>query len=94
MKAFLIVTLTVHDEAMLAEYREEVGNTAKPFGGQFLAAGGKTTVLEGQWQPVTVVVEFPSRDAAARWYESAPYQKIIELRLNSTSGNLAIVDGV
>jgi uncharacterized protein (DUF1330 family) len=36
MKAYLIVTLTVHDEAMFSEYRKQVGDTAKPFGSQFL----------------------------------------------------------
>src|ERR1700720_4006844 len=76
MKAYLIVTLTVHDEAMFAEYRKQVGDTAKPFGGQFLAAGGKATVLEAQWEhPGIVIVEFPSRESAERWYESAAYQK-------------------
>ena len=61
MKAYLIVTLTVHDETMFAEYRKQVGDTAKPFGGQFLAAGGKATVLEGPWEhPGIVIVEFPS----------------------------------
>ncbi|MBR1203292.1 MULTISPECIES: DUF1330 domain-containing protein [unclassified Bradyrhizobium] len=95
MKAYLIVTLTVHDEPMFAEYRSQVGDTAAPFGGQFLAAGGKATVLEGQWEhPGTVVVEFPSRESAERWYHSAAYQKIIDLRLKSTRGSLAILDGV
>ncbi len=95
MKAYLVVTLTVHDEAMFTEYRTQVGETAKPFGGQFLAAGGKVTVLEGQWQhPETVIVEFPSRQFAERCYESAAYQKIIGLRLKSTSGSLVILDGI
>lgn len=95
MKAYLIVTLAVHDEAMFAEYRKQVGDTAKPFGGQFLAAGGKATVLEGQWEhPGTVIVEFPSRESAERWYELAAYQKIIGLRLKSTSGSLVILDGI
>ena len=95
MKAYLIVTLTVHDETMFAEYRKQVGDTAKPFGGQFLAAGGKATVLEGQWEhPLTVIVEFPSRESAERWNESAAYQKIIGLRLKSTSGSLVILDGI
>lgn len=94
MKAYLIVTLTVHDQAMFAEYRKHVGDTAKPFGGQFLAAGGRTTVLEGSWEhPATVIVEFPSRESAERWYESAAYQKIIGLRLNSSRGSLVILDG-
>ena len=95
MKAYLIVTLAVHDEAMFAEYRKQVGDTAKPFGGQFLAAGGKATVLEGQWEhPGTVIVEFPSRESAERWYKLAAYQKIIGLKLKSTSGSLVILDGI
>ena len=94
MKAYLIETLTVHDEAMFTEYRKQVGDTAKPFGGQFLAVGGKATVLEGQWEHGTVIVEFPSRESAERWYESAAYQKIIGLRLKSTSGSLVILDGI
>jgi uncharacterized protein (DUF1330 family) len=59
MKAYLIAVETVHDEAMFAEYRKQVIDTVKPFGGQFIARGGKATVLEGQWQhPRTVIIEF------------------------------------
>jgi len=39
--------------------------TVEAFGGRFIARGGKQTVLEGQWQnPRTVIVEFPTREAA------------------------------
>ena len=95
MKAYLIAVETVHDDAMFAEYRKQVGGTVKPFGGQFIAAGGKLTVLEGQWQhPGTVIIEFPSRESAEGWYKSADYQAIIDLRLKSTSGTLLILDGI
>ena len=94
MSAYLIATETVHDEAMFAEYRKQVVATLEAFGGRFIARGGKLTVLEGEWQhPRTVIIEFPSRDAAEGWYKSADYQKIIGLRLKSTSGNLVILDG-
>jgi hypothetical protein len=39
------------------------------------------------------IIEFPSRAAAEGWYRSAEYQKVISLRLNSSVGNLIIVDG-
>jgi uncharacterized protein (DUF1330 family) len=95
MKAYLIALETVHDDAMFAEYRQQVGGTVKPFGGQFIAAGGKLTVLEGQWQhPGTVIIEFPSRESAEGWYKSVDYQEIIALRLKSTSGSLVILDGI
>ena len=61
------------------------------FGGKFIARGGNLTSLEGEWpHPRLVVIEFPSREAAAEGW----YQKIIGLRLNSTVGYLLIVDGL
>jgi uncharacterized protein (DUF1330 family) len=95
MSAYLIAAETVQDEAMFAEYRKQVVATLETFGGRFVARGGKLTVLEGEWQhPRTVIIEFPSRESAEGWYKSADYQKIIGLRLKSTSGNLVILDGV
>jgi uncharacterized protein (DUF1330 family) len=94
MTAFVIAAETVKDEAMFAAYRSQVPATIEPFGGHFIARGGQMTVLEGEWaHPRVVIIEFPSRDAAEGWYRSADYQKIISLRLNSTTGNLIIVDG-
>ena len=76
MKAFLIAVETVHDEGMFAEYRNHVVGTLAPFGGQFVARGGKLTVPEGEWQhPRTVIIEFPTRGSAEGWYRPAEYQK-------------------
>jgi|SRR6476660_3397282 uncharacterized protein (DUF1330 family) len=95
MKAYVIAVETAHDEAMFAEYKKQVVDTIGPFGGQFIARGGKLTVLEGQWQHArTVIIEFPTRESAEAWYKSPDYQKIIGLRLKSTSGSLVIVDGI
>ena len=95
MKAYLVAAETVHDEELFAEYRKQVVATVDAFGGRFIARGGKQTVLEGQWQnPRTVIIEFPTREAAEAWYKSSDYQKIIGLRLKSASGNLIIVDGM
>jgi uncharacterized protein (DUF1330 family) len=95
MTAYLIAVETIHDEVMFAEYRKQVVPTVEAFGGRFIARGGTLTVLEGQWQhPRTVIIEFPTRESAEAWYKSAEYQKIIGLRLKSTSGNLIILDGM
>jgi uncharacterized protein (DUF1330 family) len=95
MKAYLIAVETIHDEATFAEYRRQVVATLAPFGGQFIARGGRLTVLEGEWKhPRTVIIEFPTRDDAEGWYKSAEYQKVIDLRLRSTVGSLVILDGL
>ena len=94
MKAYVIALETIHDQTMFAEYAKGVAATLAPFEGRFVARGGEFTVLEGEWQhPRTVIIEFPSREAAEGWYKSADYQKIIGLRHKSSSGNLVILDG-
>jgi uncharacterized protein (DUF1330 family) len=93
MKAYVIAVDTVHDAAMMAEYGKVVTATVTQFEGKFLVPGGNHTVLEGEWQPRTVILEFPSREAAEAWYKSEAYQSIIGLRLNSSRGNLVILDG-
>ena len=95
MKAYVIALETIHDQAMFAEYAKGVPATLAPFQGRLVARGGKFTVLEGEWQnPRTVIIEFPSREAAQGWYDSDAYQKIIGLRHQSSKGNLVILDGV
>ena len=94
MPAYVIATETVNDAATFDAYRAAVPQTLHPFGGRFVARGGKLTVLEGDWpHPRLVIIEFPTRQAAEEWYRSDAYQKIISLRLNSTAGNLVLVDG-
>lgn len=94
MKAYLIAAETVNDDIMFEKYRKAIVPTLEPFGGKFIARGGKLTVLEGEWvHPRTVIIEFPSRESAEGWYNSEAYQSIISLRLKSTIGNLVIVDG-
>lgn len=94
MKAYVIAAETVSDPAMFDLYRKEVPATLAPFGGQFVVRGANFTVLEGEWpHPRLVIIEFPSRAAAEDWYKSEAYRKIISLRLESSAGNLIIVDG-
>ena len=94
MKAYVIAADTVHDAATMSEYGKVVAATIAAFDGKFLVRGGNRTVLEGEWQPRTVILEFPSREKAEAWYKSDAYQKIIGLRLNSARGSLVIIDGV
>ncbi len=94
MKAYSIVQLEVTDPVAYEAYRKDVMPTIAAFGGRFLVRGGKMTTLEGGWPfPRTVVIEFPSREAAESWYHSPAYQKILPLRLKASRGNFIIVDG-
>ncbi|MFH0303028.1 DUF1330 domain-containing protein [Bradyrhizobium sp. 31Argb] len=94
MKAYVIATETINDQAMFDAYRKEVPRTLVPFGGNFIARGGQLTALEGEWpHPRLVIIQFPSRAAAEACYGSDEFKKIILLRHKSSVGNLVIVDG-
>jgi uncharacterized protein (DUF1330 family) len=96
MAAYIIVQENLTgDQAPFEEYRRHVIASFEPFGGKFLARGGKLTVLEGEWPyERSVILEFPSREKAEAWYHSPAYQKILPLRLKCMSSNFIIMDGV
>lgn len=80
----------VPNEAGLA-YLEQVEDTAKPYGGKWLAQG-EVTVIEGAWPGSVVLMEFPSRQAATDWYDSAAYRAIRPLRINNAIADIILVD--
>ena len=93
MKALCIVYEKVHDMESFERYRTEVMATLEPFRAKFLVRGGEFTVLEGEMPFERVVVlEFPSREAAERWYHSDEYQAILPLRLGAAHCQFLIVD--
>ena len=78
----------------IVRYLREIDATLKPYGGEFIVHGGHLEPLEGQWGGDVVIIEFPDRACAMRWYESADYQRILVLRLRNSQGLVAIVEGV
>lgn len=95
MTAYAIVGENIHDQAMFDAYRKDVLATLAPFKGEFVVRGGAFTVLEGELPyERLVIVAFPSRAEAEGWYKSPAYQKLLPLRLKSSTGVFVIVDGV
>ena len=77
------------------QYLEHIDDTLVPNGGRFLVHGVRPHMLEGaDTGAVVVVLEFPSRDQAQRWYESEAYQRILPLRTENSSSTVFLVDGV
>ena len=74
-------------------YLEQVEATVAPYGGKWLAQG-PVDVLEGAWPGSVVLMEFPSRDAASDWYNSAAYQAIAPLRVRNAISDLVLIDSL
>jgi len=52
-------------------------------------------VIEGSWAlPRTVIMKFPSLEAAHRWHDDPDYQAIAAHRRASAQANLVLIEGL
>lgn len=95
MSAYVIVEIDVHDPAGYEDYKKLASATIAARGGKYLVRGGKTEVLEGDWQPKRIVVlEFPSTDAAKEWLNCEEYREPRKMRHATAKTNMILVEGL
>jgi uncharacterized protein (DUF1330 family) len=95
MSAYVIFEVDVKDAAQYERYRAAAPATLEEFGGRYIARGGRTECLEGEWQPRRMVLlEFPSYDAARRWYDSPQYEDAKTIREGAAEAKIVLVDGM
>jgi uncharacterized protein (DUF1330 family) len=95
MAAYVIVDIVVIDQKMYDEYKLLSPAIVAAYGGKYLARGGKTEVLEGDWTPNRLVIlEFPSFEQANSWFNSPEYAHPKEMRQLSTRTNMVVLEGV
>ena len=83
MSAYIVGQITIHDRPEYEKYLAGVTDTLVSFDGRVLVASEVVEVLEGNWPANrTVVVEFPSMDAAKGWYESPSYRTVVQHRIS------------
>ena len=95
MAAYLIADVDISDADAYEEYRQGVPASEKPFGGRYLARGGLTDVLEGDWDPHRlVIIEFPDMASLKAWYNSPEYQRLKAIREKCATSRLIALDGI
>ena len=93
-KGYVIAEIQVTNADGYKEYSGQVPATLEKYGGRFLVRGGATQVLEGEWpQRRRVILEFPSVDAARKWFDSPEYEKPKTLRRANSDGRLLLIEG-
>ena len=95
MPAYVLVDVEVRDPATYEKYKSLAPPAIAAHGGKYLARGGRTEVLEGNWSPRrAVILEFPSLEKAKAWWASAEYAEGKALRQACATTNMIIVEGV
>jgi len=95
MPAYVILDITVNDPGLFDEYKKLAPATIAAYGGTYLARGGKSQTLEGDWTPNRIVIlQFDSSDTAKKWLDSPEYRKARAMRQRAAISHTIVVEGV
>jgi uncharacterized protein (DUF1330 family) len=95
VKHYVVAEMEITDPAWVRPYVAEVTRMVEAHGGRYLARTGSVDVLEGTGAApqVTLLIEWPSREAAMAFYESEEYRPYRESRIAGTRTRLLLVKG-
>ena len=95
MPAYVVIDIDVTDPETYEQYKKLSKPAIEACGGTYLARGGKTEVLEGDWSPSRLVIlRFESMDAAKSWIDSEEYRHARGLRRSASRTNMVAVEGL
>jgi uncharacterized protein (DUF1330 family) len=93
--AYVVVDITVLDPVRYEEYRRQAPASIAAYGGRYLARGGNTEVLEGEWRPKRLVIlEFPDMERGRAWLRSQEYAPAVAIRHATARTNMVLIEGV
>jgi len=94
MAAYVIVDIDVDDPVGYEEYKKLAPAAVALYGGKYIARGGRTEVLEGDWVPSRLVIlQFEGIEHAIRWLNSAEYSEARSLRHRTARSNMVVIEG-
>ena len=81
MTVYIISRLTIHDRTEYDKYESQFEEVFVKFSGKLLSVDEDPLVLAGEWEATrSVLIEFPSKEAALIWMQSDEYQRISKHR--------------
>ena len=95
MSAYVIASVNVTDPEKYKNYMALSPAAIDAAGGKFIVRGGNPEILEGDWsRPRVVIIEYPTREAAKAFYDSALYVTARAEREGAAEFSMIVVDGV
>jgi len=90
--AYVIGEVEITNPEAMKAYGPLIAHAVAAFGGTYLARGAKPRVLEGGPAHNILIIEFPSLDAAQRWYDSPEYAAAKAVRAGASHLRLIVVE--
>jgi len=94
MSGYVVFHAEVTDPVAYEEFKRLAEIAIAKHGGRYLVRAGALEVLEGDWLPRMVLLEFPSVEAGVAFYHSPEYTAAREIRLRCANAAVAAVAGV
>jgi uncharacterized protein (DUF1330 family) len=95
MPAYLVVDIDVTNPEVYERYKLLAPPAIAAYGGRYLARGGKSITLEGEWRPSRLVIlEFPSLERLQEWYDSAEYSEARRVREGAALMQMVALEGI
>ena len=92
--AYIVANFRITDAEAYAAYPPLARPMLAAHGAEVIAVDRDSEVLEGQAGEQTVVIRFPSKDAARAFYSSPEYREIVHLRTDNSDGFMVLIEGV
>ena len=92
--AYIVANFQVTDMEAYAAYPPLARPMLAAHGAEVLAVDRESEVLEGAAGSQTVVIRFPSKEAARAFYSSPEYREIVHLRTDNSDGFMVLIEGV
>ncbi len=95
MAVYLIVNIAIKDAAGYDAYKAGVPAIIRKHGGEYLARGGATEVLEGDVVPERIVLlKFPDIPAVKAFLSDPEYEPLKAIRQRTASTQMVAVEGI
>ncbi|MEL6931241.1 MAG: DUF1330 domain-containing protein [Cyanobacteria bacterium J06600_6] len=96
MSAYVVAQIQINNPDEYQNYLAGFMPIFQRHGGELLATPkNQTIIVEGDWTyPSTVIMKFPSTEAAQAWSDDPDYKALAEYRNRSANSNLVIVEGI
>jgi uncharacterized protein (DUF1330 family) len=92
---YILVEIDVTDPELYEEVKQRTPPIVAQYGGRYLARGGYTESLHGDWSPERLVLlSFDSLEQAKTWESSPEYGAVKQLRDRCARVNMVLLSGI
>lgn len=94
MSCYFVAQIRVHDQEEYQKYLDGFSEVFGQFKGRVVASDQRPEILEGDWPHTkTVLIRFPDRTEARRWYDSPGYRELMRHRHRAAEADIVLMEG-